>query len=630
MSQTASDILQRVFGHESFRGRQEEVIRHVLSGKDGLVLMPTGSGKSLCYQIPAILRPGLGVVISPLIALMQDQVSALRGRGVRAAYLNSMLPNADAWEVKRQMMVGELDLLYVSPERALMPGFLRALDQIPLALFAIDEAHCVSQWGHDFRPEYLQLHIFRERYPGVPRLALTATADLDTRRDIIARLQLPPDCLFTSSFDRPNLDYQVVPKSDWKRQIISFLRSRPPGTSGIIYRLTRRSVDETAAWLEAQGFAAIPYHAGLEDDTRREHQARFVREAGVIVVATIAFGMGVDKPDVRFVAHLDMPKSLEDYHQQTGRAGRDGLPATAWMAYGPGDAALLARLIEGGEAEEEHKRGEAGRLQGMIRFCETRDCRRRLLLSHFGEQREEDCGTCDNCRDTSEEWDATLQVEKALLCMIETNQRFGAAYLTEVLVGKGSKRVSQNGHTRLRAFGLGSDLSAEQWRSVFSQMVSRRLVELDSSGYGVLKLNDESGEVLNHRLKVHLKAEAGLSPPRLPRTPTRTQPRSAKAETPPGKAPRRGKAPERVRSRSHASQGNEERGLFRELRQLRTELAAQAGVPPFMVFSDATLAELAAARPRSLDAMLDVKGVGEVKVERYGEAFLRLIRGAEG
>ncbi|MHB8994039.1 MAG: DNA helicase RecQ [Armatimonadota bacterium] len=613
---TPLDILKSVFGYESFRGRQQEVIDHVLAGQEALLLMPTGSGKSLCYQIPAILRPGLGIVISPLIALMQDQVNALRAKGVKAAYLNSMLTNVDAWEVKRQMMGGELDLLYVSPERAMMPGFLSALDQIPLALFAIDEAHCVSQWGHDFRPEYLELHTLRERYPGIPRLALTATADMQTRQEIVRRLELPRDSIFTTSFDRPNLDYQVAPKTDWKRQLIAFLRSQAPGSAGIIYRLTRNSVDATADWLRQQGFNAMPYHAGLEDDERRRNQQRFLAESDAIVVATIAFGMGIDKPDVRFVAHLDMPKSLEDYHQQTGRAGRDGQPSVVWMTYGAGDAVLLGKLLEQSEADEAHRKAERDRLQDMIRFCETRQCRRNLLLSHFGEERDENCGHCDNCRAGEPDWDTTLQVEKALLCMLDTHQRFGASYLTEILIGKSSKRVVQNGHARLRTFGLGSDLSAEQWRSVFAQMVGQQLVDVDTSGYSVLKLNDNSGEVLNQRLTVKMHRE--VEEPSQRRASRSSRKTSGDDE--PTVAPR-----VRRRAAPVSPTGDEDRALFQKLRQLRAELASDAEVPAFVIFPDTTLHELATLRPQSLGEMLMIRGIGEKKAEYYGDAFLRVI-----
>ena len=610
---TPLDILRETFGYDSFRGRQEEVIQHVLGGRDALLLMPTGSGKSLCYQIPAILRPGLGIVVSPLIALMQDQVASLQAKGVRAAYYNSMLTNAEAWVVRRQMMDGELDLLYVSPERALMPGFLRALDQIPLALFAIDEAHCVSAWGHDFRPEYLELHTLRERYPGVPRLALTATADMQTRLEIVRRLQLPEEAIFTTSFDRPNIDYQVVPKTNWKRQIVGFLRAQEPGSSGIIYRLTRNSVDATADFLREQGFNALPYHAGLDDDRRRANQQRFLAEPGAIVVATVAFGMGINKPDVRFVAHLDMPKSLEDYHQQSGRAGRDGLPAVAWMTYGTGDAVLLGKLLEQSEAEERFQQLERRRLQDMIRFCETRECRRKLLLSYFGEDLEEDCGHCDNCRAGEAEWDATRHVEKALLCMLDTHQRFGASYLTEILCGKSGKRVQQNGHTRLRTFGLGSDLSPEQWRSVFAQMVGQGLVTVDTGGYAVLQLNDNSGEVLNGRMTVMMHQEEAAPPrssDRKPRVAREKSDRTSAVAT---------------RKTAGLSAKHENRALFQKLRQLRAELASDASMPAFMIFSDATLHELADFRPQSLSEMLQIKGIGETKLEYYGEAFLRAI-----
>ncbi|MEN6404071.1 MAG: DNA helicase RecQ [Armatimonadia bacterium] len=604
------DILRNVFGYQSFRGLQEPVIDHVLAGKDALLLMPTGSGKSLCYQIPAIVRPGLGIVVSPLIALMQDQVARLQSLGVRAAHLNSMLTNAEAWDVKHKMMARELDLLYVSPERLMMEGFLKALDQVELALFAIDEAHCVSQWGHNFRPEYLQLHVLKERYPGVPRLALTATADLQTRAEILKRLELPEKGMFVGGFDRPNIRYLVTPKTNWKRQLVGFLRGQEPGASGIVYRLTRKSVDATAEYLRECGFNAIPYHAGMDDAERRANQQRFLDEPGAIVVATIAFGIGIDKPDVRFVAHLDMPRSIEEYHQQTGRAGRDGLPATAWMTFGAGDVVLMRKLIESGEAEPEFQKVEKKKLQAMARFCETAECRRRLLLRYFGENTPEQCGNCDVClgNDGSEQedWPATTVAQKALLCIFETGQMFGAAHLTNVLRGSRDRKVLENGHAGLGSYGAGRDLSEQQWRSVFTQLIAQELVDVREDGFRTFRLNQQGAEVLRGEREVVLQ-RAKSEPAAATRTKVPGDVDVANAPT--GERPQAGSE-----------------ALFERLRALRLELARQKRVPAFQVFADATLRDMAQRQPRTPEEMLEVKGVGEVKLARYGEAFLQVLR----
>lgn len=592
------DILRTVFGHQEFRELQGQVVERVLGGQDTLLLMPTGGGKSLCYQIPAMIRPGLGVVVSPLIALMQDQVTRLRALGVRAAVLNSSLTTAEAWDVKRQMMARELDLLYVAPERLVQEGFLKALDQLPIALFAIDEAHCVSQWGHNFRPEYLQLHVLRERYPGVPRLGLTATADMHTRAEILKRLELPEGALFAGGFDRPNICYTVTPKKHLKKQMIAFLRDQPPQTSGIIYRLTRNSVDATAEYLAEMGFNAIPYHAGMDDEQRRANQQRFLDEPGAIVVATIAFGMGIDKPDVRFVAHLDMPKTLEDYHQQTGRAGRDGLPATAWLTYGTGDAVLLRKLIQGGEATEEFKRIELGKLQSMIQFCESGECRRAMLLRYFGETLDEPCGNCDGCLQQAPAEPATEIAVTALQCIQETGQRFGAAYLTDVLLGKHEGRIVANRHTGLRSFGQGAQLSQGRWRGIFRELVAQGLVTVATDGYPTLSLNDASQEVLGGRREVLLRAEE--------ERPTRRASRTERAAKP-------------------ANPGAES-ALFEALRQERKRLADEQRLPAYRVFADAALREMARHQPRNLAEFLQIKGVGMTKCEQYGETFLEVIR----
>jgi ATP-dependent DNA helicase RecQ len=612
MPSSPHDILRSVFGHQEFRGLQAQVITRVMAGQDTLLLMPTGQGKSLCYQIPALLRPGLAVVVSPLIALMQDQVTRLRSLGVRAAVLNSSLTTEEAWTVKRQMMTRELDLLYVAPERLVQEGFLRALDQLELALFAIDEAHCVSQWGHNFRPEYLQLHLLRERYPGVPRLALTATADLHTRAEILRRLEMPPDALFAGGFDRPNIRYVVVPKTQWKRQIVAFLRSQPAGASGIIYRLTRKSVDATAEALRDLGFNVIPYHAGMEDDERRLHQQRFLDEPGAIVVATIAFGMGIDKPDVRFVAHLDMPKTLEDYHQQTGRAGRDGLPATAWLAYGAGDAVMLRRLIEEDEAPPEFQQIELGKLRDMARFCETGECRRRCLLRYFGENRREPCGNCDTCLQETEDWPATALAVKALLCVLETGQRFGVSHLTDVLLGSRQKRVLACGHARLKTFGAGPELSRTQWRSVFTQLAAQDLVVVAGDGYPTLQLTETGYEVLRGEREVVLQRDVA---PALDTEPGRATTRTRRRE----------RAPRSARTETTSPTGRPDVTLFEALRAVRKELADDEGVPAFRVFPDTALRDMALRRPRTPEEFLQVKGVGEAKCERYAAPFLEAI-----
>ena len=605
------DILRTVFGYEDFRGLQEQVIEHVLGGGDALLLMPTGSGKSLCYQIPALVQPGLGVVVSPLIALMQDQVARLQSLGVRAAMLNSSLTSDEAWDVKRRMMARELDLLYVAPERLVQEGFLRTLDQLDIALFAIDEAHCVSQWGHNFRPEYLQLHLLRERYPHVPRLALTATADMHTRAEILKRLELPEDALFAGGFDRPNICYVVCHKTSWKRQIVSFLRGQPPNASGIIYRLTRKSVDATAALLQEYGFNAIPYHAGMEDDQRRLHQQRFLEEPGAVVVATIAFGMGIDKPDVRFVAHLDMPKTLEDYHQQTGRAGRDGLPATAWLAYGVGDLVLLRKLIQGDEAEAAFQQIELSKLRDMSNFCETGECRRQLLLRYFGETLHEPCGNCDTCLERSDDWPATELATVALRCIEETGQRFGANYLTNVLLGRREKRLLANGHTRLRSYDAGGELSEEQWRWVFTQLVAQALVDVVGADYPTLSLNEASREVLAGEREVVLQGT-----PEQRASVTRSVPRERSS---------------RMRDRS-SSTGQRlapaepvDHALFEALRRARKRLADDQGMPAFRIFPDSALRDMAQRQPRTPTDFLDVKGVGEAKCEQYGPFFLEVI-----
>ncbi|MEY6433917.1 DNA helicase RecQ, partial [Thioalkalicoccus limnaeus] len=493
--QAPIEVLRRVFGYPSFRGAQQEIVEHVTAGGDALVLMPTGGGKSLCYQIPALLRPGTAIVVSPLIALMQDQVDALRQLGVRASFLNSSLPPDEQGRVERALLAGELDLLYVAPERLLTERFLGLIERLRIALFAIDEAHCVSQWGHDFRPEYIQLNRLHERWPAVPRIALTATADAPTRREIVARLGLAGAAQFVSSFDRPNIRYRILEKREPRRQLLDFLRREHPSDAGIIYCLSRRKVEETAAFLKDQGFAVRPYHAGLSGEQRRAHQAEFLRGEGLIICATIAFGMGIDKPDVRFVAHMDLPKSIEAYYQETGRAGRDGLPADAWLAYGLSDVVALRRFIEGSAAEERFKRVELHKLNALIGLCEATECRRQVLLRYFGETLEQPCGNCDTCLSPVATWDGTTAAQKAMSCIYRTGQRFGAGYLTDVLLGKDSERVRRFGHDRISTFGIGKDLSADQWRSVYRQLVALGLIEVEIDGHGGLRLTPASRPV---------------------------------------------------------------------------------------------------------------------------------------
>ncbi|TCT23100.1 DNA helicase RecQ [Thiobaca trueperi] len=597
MDETPRQILHRIFGYDRFRGAQAEIIEQVMKGGDALVLMPTGGGKSLCYQIPALLRPGVGVVVSPLIALMQDQVDALTQLGVRAAFLNSSLTPEQARSVEQAMQTGALDLVYVAPERLLTERFLSLLERIPVALFAIDEAHCVSQWGHDFRPEYIQLDLLHARWPQVPRIALTATADVPTRNEIVTRLRLEQAGQFVSSFDRPNIRYRIVEKANPRQQLLAFLRREHPGDAGIVYCLSRKRVEETAVYLQGQGFAALPYHAGLSAQTRRDHQARFLREEGVIMVATIAFGMGIDKPDVRFVAHLDLPKSLESYYQETGRAGRDGQPANAWMAYGLSDVVMLRRFIEDSDADEHFKRIELHKLDGMLGYCETTECRRQVMLNYFSESLPAPCGNCDTCLEPVETWDGTVAAQKALSCIYRTGQRFGSAYLTEVLLGKSSERIRRVGHDQVSTFGIGRELSADQWRSVYRQLVAAGLAAVDMEGHGALRLTETSRPLL--------RGERGI---RLRRDPDRQ------------KATRAARAPVAA-----VPTDPEAAALWQVLRDHRRELALAQNVPAYVIFADSTLREILAYRPRSLAELSRISGVGQAKLERFGAGFLQVL-----
>ncbi len=592
--------LQTVFGHAAFRGRQAEVVECVIAGGDALVLMPTGGGKSLCYQIPALIRPGTAIVVSPLIALMQDQVEALKQVGVAAAYLNSTLDGEAASQVEQQLLAGELDLLYVAPERLLTPRFMSLLDRSKIALFAIDEAHCVSQWGHDFRPEYRQLVVLHERWPDVPRIALTATADPPTQREIAERLQLDQAERFVSSFDRPNIRYRVVQRENAKRQLLDFLRDHAD-EAGIIYAMSRRKVEETAEFLRENGIAALPYHAGMEAEIRAANQRRFLREDGIVMVATIAFGMGIDKPDVRFVAHVDLPKSIEGYYQETGRAGRDGEPSEAWMSYGLGDVVQLRKMIEQGEADETRKRLEHRKLDALIGYAETMQCRRQVLLANFGEHYPQACGACDNCLNPPESWDATIAAQKALSCVYRSGQRFGAGQLIDILRGADTERIRQFGHERLSTYGIGTELDVNAWRSVYRQLVAGGWLGVDAEGYGGLHLTDKSAEILKDRTPIQLRKEQPKKRERVARSAA-----SSAAE--------------------HLSP--EQQARFNALRELRTRLAREQSLPPYVIFHDKTLREIASRAPATLDDLGEIGGIGSSKLARYGDDVLAALHAA--
>jgi ATP-dependent DNA helicase RecQ len=602
----ALEVLQRVFGHAAFRGEQSAIVAHVAAGHDALVLMPTGGGKSMCFQVPALLRDGVAIVVSPLIALMQDQVDALLQSGVRAAFLNSTLDGETAQRVERELLAGELDLLYVAPERLLTPRFLSLLDRAPLALFAIDEAHCVSQWGHDFRREYRELTILHERWPDVPRIALTATADPPTQREIAERLQLEDARRFVSSFDRPNIRYTVVQKENAKRQLLDFVQAHR-GEAGIVYCLSRRKVEETAEYLAGQGIDAIPYHAGMDSELRAANQRRFLRSDGVVVVATIAFGMGIDKPDVRFVAHTDLPKSIEGYYQETGRGGRDGEPADAWMCYGLGDLVLLRQMIEQSESGDERKRLEHRKLDALVGYCETMRCRRQVLLANFGEDYAakgagQPCGNCDNCLDPPAAWDATVPAQKALSCVYRSGQRFGAAHIIDILRGSESERIRQFGHDQLSTYGVGTDIDARVWKSVLRQLVAQGLLDVDAEGYGGLRLTEASRGVLKGETQVML------------RKPTNTKERARTT---------------RAATGADIDLAPADRPLFESLRALRGRLAREQNVPAYVIFHDATLREIARLRPISHGQLGGIGGVGAGKLERYGDAVLEAVLDAD-
>jgi ATP-dependent DNA helicase RecQ len=605
MTSPALDLLQSVFGYSSFRGQQQAVVEHLGEGGDALVLMPTGGGKSLCYQVPALLRRGTGIVVSPLIALMQDQVDALREAGVAAAFLNSSLDAAEQREVERQLEAGELKLLYVAPERLLTGRFLTQLERTEVALFAIDEAHCVSQWGHDFRPEYRELAILQQRFPQVPRIALTATADPRTREEIVERLSLQDARQFVSSFDRPNIGYSVGLRHNAKRQLGEFLL-RHQGESGIVYCLSRRKVDDTAAWLAESGVEALPYHAGLDAATRAKNQKRFLREDGVVMVATVAFGMGIDKPDVRFVAHLDLPRSIEGYYQETGRAGRDGLPAEAWMIYGLSDVVTMSQMIAQSESADERKRVERQKLESLLAYAEATDCRRQLLLGAFGESYPGPCGHCDNCIAPPKTWDATVPAQKALSAVYRSGQRFGSGHVIAILRGEETERVRSLGHHQLSTFGVGADMDEKQWRSVFRQLLAAGLLEADAEGYGTLRLTAASRAVLSGGQSVKLREDAR-----------------------PERASRRRRDSKLVTGGGSLGIEAYEQTMWDALRAVRTQLARQQGVPPYVVFHDATLLAMLRALPATEDELATISGVGEAKLKRYGRDFLAVINAQE-
>jgi ATP-dependent DNA helicase RecQ len=602
-------VLHRVFGFDSFRGRQEEIISHVIGGGDALVLMPTGGGKSLCYQIPALVRPGTGVVISPLIALMQDQVQALRQLGIRADFLNSTQDPGTRHVVEQQFKAGELDLLYLAPERLRAPGTLQLLDASRISVFAIDEAHCVSQWGHDFRPDYLELQVLHERWPDVPRIALTATATQATREEIAIRLKLAGSKLFVSSFDRPNIQYRIVPKNEPKKQLLHFLRTEHPGDAGIVYCLSRDSTERIAAFLTENDIPALPYHAGLDSGVRADHQARFLREDGLVMVATIAFGMGIDKPDVRFVAHLDMPRSVEGYYQETGRAGRDGQPATAWLAYGLADVVQQRRMIDSSEGNVAHRRLMASHLDAMLALCEATDCRRTQLLAYFSE-RTVACGNCDTCLSPPQTFDGTVPAQKLLSTIVRLNQelgqRYGAGQVIDILLGRKTQKVSEKAHHELKTFGIGTELSEAQWRGVVRQLLAQGLLAVQGE-YQTLALTAGSAEVLRGQRQVMFRQDA----------PTPKAARSARGAAGGGAAGRAKQA--------EIELSPEQESVFEELRTWRGATAKEQGVPAYVVFHDATLRAIAAAGPSSLPELMGISGVGESKLAKYGDGILEVL-----
>ncbi|MDO9424026.1 MAG: DNA helicase RecQ [Methylobacter sp.] len=595
MNNKPIEILKAVFGYDKFRGQQQEVIEQLIAGQDALVLMPTGGGKSLCYQIPSLIRPGVGIVISPLIALMQDQVNALLQLGVKAAFLNSTLSLEQSRSIEQRLLNGELDLLYIAPERLTSARTGALFERIQIALFAIDEAHCVSQWGHDFRVDYLQLSLLHERFPDIPRIALTATADDKTREEIKLRLGLEQAQLYLSGFDRPNIRYRIVQKQNARDQLIDFIRAEHAGDAGIVYCLSRKKVDATAEWLRTKGVNALPYHAGMASDLRSKHQHRFLMDEGLVIVATIAFGMGIDKPNVRFVAHLDLPKSVEAYYQETGRAGRDGLPANAWMAYGLQDVITLRKMLADSNADEAHKRVEFHKLDAMLALCEQVHCRRQALLGYFGDLLEQPCGNCDTCLEPVKTWDGTVAAQKALSCIHRTQQRYGVAYLIDVLRGKATERIVKAAHDNLSTFGIGADIDEQQWHSVFRQLVARGLVAVDFDRFGALQLTEACRPILRGEQQLMLRKDL----------------KTEKVKGSKRESRQFGKADDTL--------------LWNALRAKRKMIAEAQDVPPYVIFHDATLMAMLEAKPSNRQQMSLLSGIGERKLELYADEFLAVI-----
>lgn len=594
MSQ-AQELLHKIFGYTDFRGHQAEIIDCIVRGDDAFVLMPTGGGKSLCYQIPAMIRPGTGVVVSPLIALMQNQVQALLQLGVKAAFLNSTLDAASVRTIEQQLLNGELDLLYVAPERLLTPRFLELLSKSKIALFAIDEAHCVSQWGHDFRPEYIQLNILHEQFAEVPRIVLTATADKPTRLEIIDKLSLNQAKHFVASFDRPNIRYRIIPKQNPREQLRQFMGAEHQGDAGIVYCLSRKKVEETAQWLKEKGWDAVPYHAGLSASVRYKNQQRFIQEEGVIIVATVAFGMGIDKPNVRFVAHLDLPKSMEGYYQETGRAGRDGLAANAWLAYGLGDVITLRSMLDRSEADDQHKRLERRKLDALLGYCETAVCRRQVLLNYFGEPYTAACQNCDNCLEPVSTWDGKVAAQMALSCVYRTGQRFGVKHLIDVLLGKETEQVLRFNHHKVSTFNIGQAHTAMQWQSIFRQLVAANFISVDMSGFGSLRLTESCSPLLKGEQTFLFRHD-------------------------PDKPKKKQKS-----SRKKVSLSIPEDSFWQALKSKRLELARAQDVPPYIIFHDSSLIEIYQNKPISLDEFALISGVGQSKLQRYAAAFIEVV-----
>lgn len=598
-NKSPSYILKHTFGYDYFRGSQKEVIEHTLAGNSSFVMMPTGGGKSLCYQIPALCLDGVAIVVSPLIALMQDQVSALSQAGVSAAAINSSMDYYEVMDVKNRAQQGELKLLYVAPERLMMEGFLESLSSLNISLFAIDEAHCVSQWGHDFRPVYTQLAVLAEKFPSVPRIALTATADAPTRQDIITKLHLQDGKTFTAGFDRPNIHYAISTRQSAKKQLLDFIKDNNQHGSGIVYCLSRKSVEETAKFLKEEGLKVFPYHAGMNSETRRKNQEKFLLQDKVIMVATIAFGMGIDKPDVRFVAHMNIPKNIEAYYQETGRAGRDGLPSNVWMCYGMNDAALQGSFIENSNAPDNQKRIERQKLNSLLGLCEASSCRRQVLLRYFGDDCKP-CGNCDNCLNKPETFDGSIAAQKAISCVYRTGQRFGVAYLIDVLSGTSNDRMQNFNHDQLSVFGVGKEFSKQEWQSIFRQLVAMDFLRVDMEGHGGLHISQSGMQFLKEKSPIEMRKYSGKA---------KLKNKIAKTKI------------------SLELESEEENELFANLKAKRMEIALEQKVPPYVVFHDKTLFEMIKVMPQSLEEMGQISGVGEAKIKRYGKVFLQILQG---